>query len=140
MSTLQFDEATSRRVEATYTTPDVVEQRRITLRTLDLRPGEDVLDIGSGPGFLACEMAQRVGTTARCTASIPARACWRCARPATPAGAAAARAFRRGETRCPAVPGRLVRRRDLDPGYEYVEDMPAALAEARRVLRPAAGC
>ena len=28
---MQFDEATSRRVEATYTTPDVVGQRRVLL-------------------------------------------------------------------------------------------------------------
>ena len=60
-ATQQFDEATSRRVEATYATPDVVEQRRIIRAALGLEPGQDVLDIGSGPGFLACEMAEAVG-------------------------------------------------------------------------------
>ena len=44
-----------------YTTADVVEQRRVVLELLDPQVGEDVLDIGSGPGYLACEIAQRVG-------------------------------------------------------------------------------
>jgi SAM-dependent methyltransferase len=39
---MQFDEATSRRVEATYTTPDVAGQRRVILTALGLKPGEDV--------------------------------------------------------------------------------------------------
>jgi hypothetical protein len=54
---LQFDAETARRVEAVYTTPDVVAQRRDVLRILALRPGETVVDIGAGPGFLAAEMA-----------------------------------------------------------------------------------
>ena len=58
---MQFDEATSRRVEATYTTPDVSGQRQVIRTALGLKPGEDVLDIGSGPGFLACEMSAEVG-------------------------------------------------------------------------------
>jgi ubiquinone/menaquinone biosynthesis C-methylase UbiE len=58
---MQFDEATSRRVEATYSTPDVSGQRQVIRAALGLRPGEDVLDIGSGPGFLACEMSAEVG-------------------------------------------------------------------------------
>jgi SAM-dependent methyltransferase len=60
-ATLQFDEEASRRLEATYTTPDVVEQRRAIRTALALGGGENVLDIGSGPGLLACEMAAEVG-------------------------------------------------------------------------------
>ena len=60
-TTMPFGESTSRRVEATYSTPDVVAQRRLIRAALDLKPGEDVLDIGSGPGFLACEMAETIG-------------------------------------------------------------------------------
>ena len=59
--TLQFDEEAARRLEAIYTTPDVVEQRREVLAALGLRPGEAVIDIGSGPGLLAAEMAVEVG-------------------------------------------------------------------------------
>ena len=56
-----FGDAAARKLEAAYLTPDVVEQRRATLRALALRPGERVLDVGSGPGLLAAEMAQVVG-------------------------------------------------------------------------------
>jgi arsenite methyltransferase len=62
---LQFDDAGARRIEAIYSTPDVVAQRRWTRKALNLRPGESVLDVGSGPGFLAAEMASEVGPTGR---------------------------------------------------------------------------
>src|SRR5919204_445649 len=44
---LQFDEQNARRVEATYMTPDMVEQRRATRALLSVQQGERVLDIGS---------------------------------------------------------------------------------------------
>src|SRR5258706_15855864 len=62
---LQFDEETSRKVEALYLTPDVVTQRGRVLRALELREGERVLDIGSGPGLLANEMAALGGPNGR---------------------------------------------------------------------------
>jgi arsenite methyltransferase len=55
-----FDDDASRKLEAAYLTPDVVAQRRETLRALALQPGERVLDIGSGPGLLVAEMADVV--------------------------------------------------------------------------------
>ena len=62
---LEFDEDAARRVEAAYTTPDIVEQRSSVLSMLALQPGEHVLDIGVGPGFLAAEMAFEVGAGGR---------------------------------------------------------------------------
>jgi arsenite methyltransferase len=56
-STLQFDEQASRRIEAIYSTPDVVAQRQAVREALAVKPGERVLDIGAGPGFLAAELA-----------------------------------------------------------------------------------
>ena len=65
MSTgLQFDEDAARRVEGMYMTPDVVAQRQAILQALSLRPGERVVDVGAGPGFLACQMGSAVGPTA----------------------------------------------------------------------------
>src|SRR6266446_2629477 len=72
---LQFDEETSRKVEALYLTPDVVTQRGRVLRALELREGERVLDIGSGPGLLANEMAALVGPNGR-ACGTSAKICW----------------------------------------------------------------
>ncbi len=62
---LRFDGEVSRQVEAIYSTPDVVAQRRDVLRALELRHGERVLDVGSGPGFLAADMGMAVGPSGR---------------------------------------------------------------------------
>ena len=56
---LEFDHDAARRVEAAYTTPDIAQQRAGVVAALALRPGERVLDVGVGPGFLAAEIAAR---------------------------------------------------------------------------------
>jgi ubiquinone/menaquinone biosynthesis C-methylase UbiE len=58
---LKFDEEGARAIEKAYLTADVIAQRQATLNHLALEPGERVLDIGSGPGLLAWDMAQIVG-------------------------------------------------------------------------------
>jgi arsenite methyltransferase len=70
---MPFDEATSRRVEAAYRTPDVAGQRRAVLAALDLKSGEDVLDVGSGPGFLARDMGREVGPDGSVTGVDPSQ-------------------------------------------------------------------
>lgn len=65
MSGMEFDEAAAERLEAVYLGPDVVAQRKDTLRRLSVTDGENVLDIGSGPGFLATEMAEAVGPSGK---------------------------------------------------------------------------
>ena len=62
---LEFDEDVARQIEMAYSTPDIVGQRASVLSMLMLRPGEHVLDIGVGPGFLAAEMAAEVGAGGR---------------------------------------------------------------------------
>ena len=42
---------------------DMVEARRRTIEALGLASGAGVLDVGSGPGLFADEMAQMVGPT-----------------------------------------------------------------------------
>jgi len=65
MATLQFTEERARRLEATYSTADVRAQRKETLRLLALSPGEAVIDVGCGPGFLCESMADLVGARGR---------------------------------------------------------------------------
>jgi arsenite methyltransferase len=61
MSGLQFTDEAARRLEKAYLTRDVIAQRSDTIRHLKLSPGERVLDIGCGPGFLCESMGEIVG-------------------------------------------------------------------------------
>ncbi len=60
-----FDEKAARRVEAVYTTADVIAQRETLLDMISPRPGERVLDLGAGPGFMTLEAARMVGEDGR---------------------------------------------------------------------------
>lgn len=137
MGTSVFDDQASQRLEAVYLTPDVVEQRRQTLRALKLQPGEQVLDVGSGPGLLAAEMAAAVGPTGHVTGidashSMVTLSRRRCDEPEV----AGRLSFIDGDAT--ALPFEDAA---FDVGvstqvYEYVEDVAAALQELGRVIRP----
>lgn len=62
---LQFSEEAARKLEGIYSTPDIVAQRHTALDLLALAPGESVVDIGCGPGFLSEQMAEIVGSKGR---------------------------------------------------------------------------
>jgi len=65
MTTLLFNEEGARRLEIVYSTPDVRGQRDEAVRWLALKPGETVIDIGCGPGFLSESMADAVSASGR---------------------------------------------------------------------------
>jgi arsenite methyltransferase len=133
---MDFDERTSRHVERTYMTPDIVEQRRLTIEALDLQPGEDVLDIGAGPGFLACEMAAVVGESGSVQGIDPSASMLAIAAERERAADSARVEFREGDALALPFDDDAFDAAVSTQVYEYVADMPAALAEARRVLRP----
>jgi arsenite methyltransferase len=133
---MEFDERTSRHLEAAYTAPDVVEQRRLVIEALDLQPGEHVLDIGSGPGFLACEMAAIVGEDGSVHGVDPSESMLAIAAHRERAPGSAPTEFRAGDAIDLPYPDASFDVAVSTQVYEYVEDMPAALAQARRVLRP----
>ena len=135
MSQLAFDAAAARSMEATYLTPDVVSQRIRTLDILAPKPGERILDIGVGPGLLAYDLARLAGETGR-VLGLDASADM----------LAMARARLADLPQAECLQGDAV---TLDPAeddafdaavctqvYEYVADMPLALSNLRRVLRP----
>ena len=128
---IDFDEEMARRVEAVYMTPDVVEQRRATRAVLSLQPGERVLDIGSGPGFLAAEMAGEVGPDGRVYGIDPSESML-----ASAGRRDAPVEFGPGDALVLPFPDEQFDVAVCTQVYEYVEDIAAALAEARRVLRP----
>jgi SAM-dependent methyltransferase len=128
---LQFDTETARRIEAVYLTPDVVTQRREVLDLLALRPGHDVVDIGAGPGFLAAEMAAAVTPGGRVFAVDPSESMRAIARSRT-----APIEIVDGSAEALPLPDRSVDVAVATQVLEYVADLPGALAEIRRVLRP----
>ena len=133
---LQFDEEASRRAEATYLTSDVVEQRRIFLASLDLQPGEAVLDVGSGPGLLAAEMGEAVGPEGTVHGIEPSESMLAIAARREPAAGSAPLEFRPGDAGALPFADGSFDAVVATQVYEYVDDIATALAEARRVLRP----
>jgi len=137
MSNLQFDPEVSRQIESVYTTPDVIEQRRVVRTALALRPGDRVLDVGVGPGLLAAEMAAEVGPQGRVCGidisdSMLSIAGTRAQVPGGPAvelELADVGHIPQGAESFDVVVSTQV--------FEYVEDVAGALDEIRRVLRPA---
>jgi arsenite methyltransferase len=129
----RFDGASARRVEQVYVTPDIVKQRHATRLLLQLKPGENILDIGCGPGFLLSEMADEVGPTGRLhgidvSADMIALARDRCAGKSTiDVQVADALDLPFADETFDLVVTTQV--------YEYIADVPAALREAKRVLR-----
>jgi arsenite methyltransferase len=132
-----FDDTASRRLEAAYLTPDVVRQRRATLEALALRPAQRVLDVGSGPGLLTAEMAQAVGPAGHVTGidtsdpmlTLGQRRC------ADLGGAARASFVKADAIALPFADASF----DVAVStqvYGYVAELPAALADLHRVLRP----
>jgi arsenite methyltransferase len=131
---LGFDEKEARRVEALYQTPDVVAQRERVLDVLALRAGEQVVDLGCGPGLLALQMAERVGSDGgiQCidaSESMVAMARRRCS------------AVKWVEPRVGDVAALPYSEQSFEAGvctqvYEYVPDIDRALAELYRVLKP----
>ncbi|WP_214368976.1 methyltransferase domain-containing protein [Pseudonocardia sp. H11422] len=134
MATLEFDEEAARQVDRTYATPDVVAQRAEVLARLAPRPGERVLDVGSGPGYLVGALADAVGASGTVHGLDPSG----------PMNVlASARNAERAWVHIDAGDAAALPYPDatFDAGvstqvYEYVSDIPGALAELRRVLRP----
>jgi arsenite methyltransferase len=132
---LQFDEDAARRIQRIYSTPDVVRQREEVLALLAPRPGERVLDVGSGPGFLVASLADAVGPGGAVHGLDPSPPMNAVARNLT-----ADRPWVRideGDALSLPYPDATFDVAVSTQVYEYVADLPAALAQLRRVLRPA---
>jgi arsenite methyltransferase len=129
---LQFDEENARRVEAVYMTPDVIAQRAATRLALALRAGDRVVDIGCGPGLLAEEMARDVGRDGLVAGVDPSESMLAVARRRDGAGDVE---YHVGDALSLPFGDATFDAAVSTQALEYVEDVPRALAEARRVLR-----
>jgi ubiquinone/menaquinone biosynthesis C-methylase UbiE len=137
MSTaMSFDEDLTRRLVDMYTTAEVMAQRETTLEILDPQPGERVLDIGSGPGFLAAGIAGRVGESGVVSGIDLSESMIAYASGLAGAPGAAPMTFALGEATALGFPDQSFDAAVSTQVYEYVPDVDTALAEVHRVLVP----
>src|SRR5215208_1326436 len=134
MAHLEFNEEMAAELEIVYSRRDILRRRALVHEALGAQPGERVLDAGCGPGFYVAEILERVGpegSVVGVDASPPML------------GLAAKRceghdnvSFHEGDvTALPVGDAEFDRALSVQV-LEYVADIPAALAELLRVLRP----
>lgn len=134
MSQLEFNEELAAQMEVVYRQRDILRRRMLVHEALGAVAGDRVLDAGCGPGFYVSEVLERVGPegfVAGVDASAPmlALAAKRCE-------ASANCSFQEGDVTALPVESEAFDRTLSVQVLEYVADIPAALKELRRVLRP----
>jgi arsenite methyltransferase len=131
---LDFNEEMAAELEAVYRRRDILRRRALVHEAVAAQPGDRVLDAGCGPGFYVAETLERVGPEGS-VVGVDASG---------PMLAVAARrceghdnvSFHEGEvTSLPVGDSDFDRAMSVQV-LEYVRDIPAALAELLRVLRP----
>lgn len=133
---MSYDAAAVARLERVYSTPQVVEQRRLLRTLLKAQPGEQGLDIGCGAGHLASELAREVAPAGRIVA-IDASADSVAAAKARMSGEGLEGRVEVQEANAAAL-GMQAEAFDFVVASQvlcYVPDVARALAEAARVLR-----
>ncbi len=131
---VEYDESEARATDRNYQTPDVTRQRLRTLEALQLKAGEHVLDVGCGTGLLVHDMATLVGPNGRVVGVDISQDMLALA-----------------ERRCVEFPQVDLKRRNAEDLAEevesfdavacaqvllYIPDVPTALAQIYRVLKP----
>jgi SAM-dependent methyltransferase len=134
MGQLVFDEETGKRLETLYGIGDAVRRRRLVRAALGARPGERILDVGCGPGFYCRELLDEVSPDGRVvgldgSSEMLALARRRCQGHSNVD-------FHEADATSLPVEDATFDGVICVQVLEYVQDVPSALAELYRVLRP----
>jgi SAM-dependent methyltransferase len=134
VSQLEFDRRLVERLERLYATRDVLRRRELVRAALGARAGDRVLDVGCGPGFYVTELLETVGREGS-VVGVDASA--------DMLAVAAQRAeghgnvtFHQADATSLPVPDASFERAVCVQVLEYVRDVPAALSQMHRALRP----
>ncbi|MCU9847672.1 methyltransferase domain-containing protein [Defluviimonas sp. WL0024] len=131
---IEFDAETTRILETAYEGADFARRRRASFDAVDPRPGEHILDLGCGPGFLTREFARAIGPGGRVTGVDPSpemrtAAAERCA------GLSGVEILEGSAAALPLEDASTDKAVSVQV-FEYINDFDAPLAELHRVLRP----
>jgi arsenite methyltransferase len=127
------------RLETVYASAAITFQRARTRVALGARPGERGLDVGCGPGFLACELGHEVGPSGRVVGLDESPEMLEAARARIAREGLGDRVeVREGDAARLGFPAAAFDFVTAVQVYLYVPDVEGALAEAARVLRPGA--
>jgi len=131
---LQFDAETTRLLNQGYMGADLTRRRQASFDAIAPQPGEHILDIGSGGGFRLAERARAVGPSGKIigvdpSADMNAVATQHCADyPQV--------SLHQSDAHSLPLPDGTIDKAVSVQVFEYLNDIPAALAELARVLRP----
>ena len=134
MSQLVFDEKIVEQLEVVYRSRDILRRRKLVYEALDARQGDRVVDVGCGPGFYSRELLDQVGPEGSVTGVDQSPQMLAVAKRRTEGFANVA--FEEGDATALPVEGERFDRALSVQVLEYVRDIPAALAEMHRALRP----
>src|SRR4051794_4869047 len=134
MEQIVFDERVAAQLEVFYGTREVLRRRALVAEALVAQPGDRVLDIGCGPGFYLADGLERIGPEGSAMGVDMSTSMLEASRRRL-AGAANVKLLEGNATALPVGDEAFDRALSVQV-FEYVTDIPAALAELWRVLRP----
>lgn len=131
---LTFDAQTTRLLDTAYQGADITRRRRAAFDALQPGPGETILDIGCGNGLLTAELARAVGHHGRVIGVDPSddmrqsaiRRCEGFDQVDIVAGTG---------SEIPVDTGSVDKAVSVQV-FEYLDDIPGAVTETHRVLKP----
>lgn len=129
---VEFDEAKLQAMERIYRTSSMTERRQRVRDALALESGEEVLSVGTGPGFEARGLAEDVGETGRVLGIDTAEPMLAVARERC--GDQPSASFKQGDAADLPVEDGAFDAAAAVQVYEYVHELGAAFSELYRAL------
>ncbi|WP_338548205.1 methyltransferase domain-containing protein [Roseovarius phycicola] len=131
---LEFDAETTRLLDSVYQGADVTRRRQESFNALRPGPGETIVDVGCGNGLLTLELARAVGDSGRIVGVDPSEdmrwsAQERCQ------GQSCVE-FAAGSADSLPISSSTIDKAVSVQVFEYLDDIPSALSEIHRVLKP----
>lgn len=130
---IDFDERTAAQLEVVYRSRDIRRRRALAQEALACEPGDEVLDVGCGPGFYVADILDVVGENGAVTGVDASAAMLAIA--GRKAGGPNVRLLEGEATKLPVGDASVDRAISVQV-FEYLSDIDAALAELMRVVRP----